>query len=191
MSYLPLKFESSAIFPKEMVAVRPDVHIMLSSGTLPGKIERKSSTTAPIFELTYSRKHTVHGEVSRVPIELRPGYSSLGFLGQATGHSEYDDGREVELYSIWVSPPAFDNFCEAVRGKDDITFTSFQKDVYYHCDFKSDAREESIIKKLDSCFAKKSDHLNKLLLESYILELLSINIERLLCEDCFKNQSGH
>lgn len=54
------------------------------------------------------------------------------------------------------------------------------------CNFKSDAREESIIRKLDLCFAEGSDNLNKLLLESYILELMSINIERLLCEDCSK-----
>ena len=188
MSYLPLKFEPSNIFPKEIISVRPDVHVMLSSGALPDKTKRKSATTAPVFELSYNRKNSIYGEVNSIPVELRPGYSSLGFLGQATGHSEYNNDYEVQLYSIWVSPSAFDNFCEAVCGKSDIGFDSFLKDEYYYCDFKSDAREECIIRKLDSCFEGRTDSLNKLLIESCILELLSINIERLLCKNDSKNQ---
>lgn len=120
-------------------------------------------------------------------MELRPGYSSLGFIGQTSGHSKYGKDEEIQLYSIWVSPNAFDHFCEAVCGKNNIGFSSFQKGAYHHCDFKSDVREESIIRKLDLCFAEGSDNLNKLLLESYILELMSINIERLLCINCSKN----
>ncbi|WP_333646241.1 helix-turn-helix domain-containing protein [Lacrimispora sp.] len=188
MTYLPLKYESSNIFPKETIAVRPDVHIMLSSGTLPDKTNRKAETTAPVFELSYSRKGSVYGEVNSTPIELRPGYSSMGFLGQATGTSEYDADKEIQLYSIWVSPSAFDNFCKSVSGKGDIGFHSFQKKMCYYYDFKCDALEESIIKKLDSCFSQKTDQLNNLLLESQILELLSINIEKLLCQDLWKSQ---
>lgn len=187
MSYLPLKFESSNIFAKEIIAVRPDVHITISSGILPDKAERKCGTTSPVFELSYSRKNSISGEVNNIPVKLRPGYSSLGFLGQTTGHFEYDKGEKIQLYSIWVSSSAFDNFCEAVCGKKDVGFNSFQKGSYYCCDFKSDPREENIIKKLDLCFAEGSDSLNKLLLESYILELMSINIERLVCKDCSKN----
>ena len=184
MQYLPLKFDNSNIFPKERIAVRPDLHIMLSTGTLQNNICRKAESTAPIFELSYTRKNSLHGEVDRTPVELRPGYSSLGFLGTTTSHSEYDRGDDIQLYSIWVSPSAFDSFCEAVCGKSNIGFRSFQKGSYYSCDFKSDAREESIINKLDSCFSNGSGTLNKLLLESYILELLSVNIERLLGKDC-------
>lgn len=184
MSYLPLKFENLNIFPKERIAVRPDLHIMLSTGILQNNICRKAESTAPIFELSYTRKNTLRGEVNRTPIELRPGYASLGFLGKTISHSEYERGEEIQLYSIWVSPSAFDCFCEAVCGKSNIGFRSFQKGPYYCCDFKSDAREESIINKLDSCFSNGSGALNRLLLESYILELLSLNIERLLCKDC-------
>ncbi|MSU01712.1 helix-turn-helix domain-containing protein [Tissierella pigra] len=187
MSYLPLKFESSNIFARKIITVRPDVNIMISSGILPDKAERKSGTTSPIFELSYSRKNHIFGEVNNTPVELRPGYSSLGFLGQTNCHSKYDRDEEINLYSIWVSSSAFDHFCESVCGKNNIGFSSFQKGTYYCYDFKSDVREESILKKLDLCFANGSDNLNKLLLESYILELMSINIKRLLCEDCSKN----
>lgn len=189
MSYLPLKFEPSSIFPKEIISVRSDVHVMLSSGTLPDRMDRKSETTAPVFELSYSQKSMIHGEVNSTPIELKPGYSSLGFLGQITGHSQYDSGNEVQLYSIWVSPSAFDNFCEAVSGKSSIGFDSFHSGTHYYCNFKTDAREESIIRNLNSCFSG-TDKLNRLLLESHILELLSINIERLLCKDCTENKSS-
>jgi AraC-like DNA-binding protein len=188
MSYLPLKYEDSNIFPKKSIAVRPNVYIMVSGGILQHKIQRKAETTAPIFELCYSRKNAMYGEVDRIPIELRPGYASLGFLGQAICHSEYDRGDDLKLYSIWVSPSAFDDFCEAVYGKSNVGFRSFQKGACYCCDFKNDAQEESIINKLDSCFAKGADKLNRLLLESYILELLSMNIERLLCKDSFENR---
>ncbi len=181
MSYLPLKFESSNIFPKETIAIRPDVHIMVSSGIFSNNTKRQSGTTAPVFELSYTRKNFIYGEVNRVPVELRPGYSSLGFLGEASSQSEYSSGEEVQLYSIWVSPYTFDGFCEAVCGKSNIGFRSFQKDTYSCCGFKSDAREESIINKLDMCFIKEANQINRLLLESYVLELLSINIERLIC----------
>ncbi|SET96256.1 transcriptional regulator, AraC family [Lacrimispora sphenoides] len=183
MSYLPLKFESSNIFPKEIIAIRPDVHIMVSSGIFSNNTKRQSGTTAPVFELSYTRKNFIYGEVNRVPVELRPGYSSLGFLGEACSQSEYSSGEEVQLYSIWVSPYTFDGSCEAVYGKSNIGFHSFQKDTYSCCGFKSDAREESIINKLDMCFIKEANQINRLLLESYVLELLSINIERLICID--------
>lgn len=183
MSYLPLKFEASNIFPKETIAIRPDVHIVVSSGTFSSIEKRKSGTTSPVFELSYTRKTPICGEVSRKPVELRPGYASLGFLGETNAYSEYNSGQEVHLYSIWVSPCTFDGFCEAVCGKSNIGFRSFQKDSYSFYGFKSDAREESIINKLDLCFIKETNQINKLLLESYILELLSINIDRLLCKD--------
>ncbi len=184
MSYLPLQFEASEIFPNKSIALRPDVHIMLSTGILQNKLQRKAGTTAPIFELAYSRKNAVCGEVGRTSVELRPGYASLGFLGQATSHSEYNSGDDIQLYSIWVSPCAFDGFCEAVSRKSGLGFRTFQQGAYSCCDFKSDVLEEGILSKLDSCFAKGTDKLNKLLLESYVLELLSMNLERLFCKDC-------
>jgi len=187
MSYLPLKFEASNIFPKETIAIRPDVHIVVSSGTFSNIVKRKSGTTSPVFELSYTRKTPICGEVSRKPVELRPGYASLGFLGETNAYSEYNSGQEVHLYSIWVSPRTFDGFCEAVCGKSNIGFRSFQKDSYSFYGFKSDAREESIVNKLDLCFIKETNQINKLLLESYVLELLSINIDRLLCKDNGRN----
>lgn len=186
MSYLPLTFDNSGIFAKEIIAIRPDVHITVSSGIFPNKTARKTGTTSPIFELSYNRKNTLSGEVNNTPVELLPGYASLGFLGQTIGHSEYDSGQEIQLYSIWVSPHAFDGFCEAVCGKSHLGFDSFQKKSYSCCTFKSDAREEAIMKKMDVLV--NSDNRNLLLLESYILELLSLNIERLLCKSRPKEQ---
>lgn len=183
MSYLPLEFDASDIFPRKTVAVRPDVHVMVSSGTLPNRTERDAGTTASIFELSYSRKSILRGEVDRVPVELRPGYASLGFLDEASGHAEYDDGEQVELYSIWVSPRTFDDFCEAVCGEGGRGFRSFQKGTYRWCGFRADAREESVVERLGACLGGETDGLNRLLLESHVLELLSVNIERLLCQD--------
>ena len=183
MSYLPLQYGESNIFPKKIIAVRPDVHMMFSGGTLPQNMMRETNTTSPIFELSYSRKNTLYGEVGRTPMEVREGYTSLGFLKEVTGRSEYECGEEVELYSIWVSPCAFDGFCKAVSGKSGIGFGSFMQGSYSHHDFKSDAREENLKKKLETCFTAGRGQLNRLLVESYLLELLSINIERLICPD--------
>lgn len=183
MSYLPLKFEASNIFPKEIIAIRPDVHIVVSSGTFSDLVKRRSGTTSPAFELSYTRIAPICGEVGRKSVELRPGYATLGFLGETSAYSEYHSGQEVHLYSIWVSPCSFDGFCEAVCGKSSIGFRSFQKDSYSSYGFKCDAREESIMNKLDLCFINETNKINKLLMESYILELLSINIDRLLCRD--------
>lgn len=186
MSYLPLEFEASKIFPQKTISIRPDVHITFSNGTMPAKTDHAAATTAPVFELSYTRKNAVEGEVSNTPIELRPGYAALGFLGEVTGYSQYDNGEEISLYSIWVSPEAFNGFCESVCNSSSLGFDSFQKAAYSCCDFKSDAREESIVHKLDTCFMGE-EQTNKLLLESYILELLSINIERLFGKDMCEN----
>lgn len=181
MSYLPLQYEKSKIFPQKVISVRPDVHMMFSSGRLSQSMARETNTTSPVFELSYSRKNTLYGEVNRTPMEIRAGYTSLGFLGEVSGHSEYKSGEEVELYSIWISPRAFDSFCEAVTGKSGIGFQSFMQGLYSHHDFKSDAREENLKRKLETCFTTGTDQPNRLLVESYLLELLSINIERLIC----------
>lgn len=183
MSYLPLQYGKSNIFPQKIITVRPDVHMMFSGGTLPQRMTRETNTTSPIFELSYSRKNTLYGEVNRTPMEIRAGYTSLGFLGKVTGHAEYKSGEEIELYSIWVSPRAFDGFCEAVSGKSGIGFGSFMQGAYGYHNFKSDAREENLKRKLEGCFTAGTGQLNRLLVESYLLELLSINIERLLCPD--------
>lgn len=183
MTYLPLQYEESNIFPQRIISVRPDVHMMFSAGTLPQSVTRETNTTSPIFELSYSRKNTLYGEVGRTPMEIRPGHTSLGFLGEVSGRSQYESGEEVELYSVWVSPCAFDSFCQAVSGKSGIGFESFMRGSYSHHDFKSDAREENLKRKLEACFTAGTGQFNRLLMESYLLELLSINIERLLCPD--------
>jgi AraC-like DNA-binding protein len=153
---------------------------MVSSGTLPERVERKTGTTAPLFELSYNRKEMICGEVNRRLVEFRPSYASLGFLEQASGHSEYASGDEVRFYSIWVGPKAFDGFCQAVCGENSAGFDSFQKGAYHCCAFRSDLREERILSSLDRSFDPGTDKMNHLLLESQILELLSLNIERLL-----------
>ncbi|MFV0413744.1 MAG: helix-turn-helix domain-containing protein [Oscillospiraceae bacterium] len=164
------------------------MHITLSSGVFPNKTERVAGTTAPVFELSYNQQNSLYAEVNKTPVEFRPGHTSLGFLGQVTSHATYNSGEAIHLYSIWVSPPAFDRFCEAVCGKSSTGFHSFQKGNYYCCDFKYDAREEGLVKKLGACLAKPADNMNLLLLESHILELLSINIEKLLGEGCSENR---
>ena len=189
-TYLPLKFDKSDIFPRKIIDIRPDVHITVSDGTLPDKTERNAGTTAPVFELSYNRNTPLCGEVDGIPVNLQPGYASLGFLGHSAGHSEYNGGEEVLLYSIWVGPEAFGSFCKAVSGRDDVGLHSFLKSSYFCQSFKSDAREESIIHKLDVCFSQNTNTFNKLLLESYLLELLSINIEKLFCGDCHNRPGG-
>jgi AraC-like DNA-binding protein len=191
MQNLPLKYKNSEIFPRDVLTIRPGVHITNSSGSFDQKTARESKTTSSIFELSYNRKNTISGEVNHKLVELRPGYASLGFLGQTTGYSEYDSGEEIQLYSIWVSPDAFNDFCESVRGNRNMGFQSFQQDAYYRCDFKSDVREENIMNKLDRCFMQTGDCLNKLLVESYLLEIMSLNIERLFCTNSAGNQTNH
>jgi AraC-like DNA-binding protein len=178
--YLPLRYERSDVFPTMSMSIRPDVHVTVSSGTVQRKLEWKTEAVSPLFELSYNRKEALCGEVGRTTVEHRPGYSSLGFLGPVLGHSEYDCGDEVKLYSIWVGPKAFDRFCQLVDGKGTAGFRSFQKGAYACHSFKTDAREEGILGKLDSCLSGDADGLNRLVLESRILELLSLNLERLL-----------
>lgn len=183
-AYLPLKFDNSNIFPRKIIHIRPDVHLTVSAGTFSDKTERNSATTAPVFELSYNRRSILRGEVDRTPVELRPGRANLGFLGQASGHAEYVGGEEVLLYSLWVGPDAFDRFCESVCDNHSACFHSFQSGAYCFRSYMSDAREESVLHKLDTCFSERIGVCNRLLLESCLLELLSINLERLLCPGC-------
>ena len=186
MSYLPLTTDASTIFPTQTISVRPDVTIMVSSGTMLEKTQRNTGTTAPIFELSYSRKNSLVGEVNHTCVELQPGHAALGFIGEVAGQAEYDNGQNILLYSIWVSPRAFSRFYRDVTGKENVDFHSFQKNDYNFCAFKTDAQDERIMRRLDLCFANGQAP-NKLLLESYVLELLSINLGRLSCGHCCEN----
>jgi AraC-like DNA-binding protein len=177
---LPLRFDQSAIFAVKEIAIRPGVHIMVSSGTFPKNLEHTSEAFAPIFELSYSRAGDIQGEVNKDLVELKSGYASLGFINQAFCHSEYKAGFDMKLYSIWVQPDTFNAFCHAVSGKSHATFSLFQKKDYRVLPFKTDPQEEYILRKIDRCLEDTADRLNKLFLESQILELLSLNLERLL-----------
>ena len=109
-------------------------------------------------------------------MELRSGYSSLGFIKRASGQSEYKAGFDLKLCSLWVKPEAFNAFCHAVSGKTGYTFSLFQKGDYHSLSFKTDPREAYIKKRIDDCLEEKPDRLNSLLLESLALELLSVNL---------------
>ncbi len=186
MSYLPFRYEASTIFPKRTLAISPDLHIVVSSGVFSDETKREAATTAPMFELSYTRKGSVCGEVENTLVELRPGYSLIGFMDSVCSHSKYDQGEAVQLYSVWATPRAFDGFCEAVSGRTDVCFRDFQDKAYTYHSYRSDVREESVLKKLDTCLIDERDSINRLLAESCVLELLSINLERLLCCSCAK-----
>ena len=92
MFELPLESEVSSVFPSKRVEVRPGVQLWISSGTMKQKLQRKASTTSSIFELAYSQEKSLYSELGRASVEIKPGYSNLGFLGQTTGYSEYNCG---------------------------------------------------------------------------------------------------
>ena len=187
MSDLPLESEVSAVFPRKRIEVRPGVQLWISSGTLEHKLQRKASTTSSIFELAYSRKNPLYSKLGGASVEIKPGYSNLGFLGQTTGYSEYNCGEEIQLYSIWVEPQMFNDFCQAVSGNKNLEFHSFQNTACPYYSYKCDAQEECLLNKLGKSLEASGDRLNRLLLESQVLELLSMNIERLLC---YGNKDG-
>jgi hypothetical protein len=180
LSPLPLRFDQSAIFAVKEIALRPGVHIIVSSGTFPTNLEHTSEAFAPIVELSYSRAGDIQGEVNKDLVELKSGYASLGFINQAFCHAEYKAGFDMKVYSIWVQPEAFNVFCRAVSGKSNVTFSSFQKKDYRVLPFKTNPQEEYLLSKIDRCLEDPADRLNKLFLESQILELLSLNLERFL-----------
>ena len=190
MLYTPFRYEASDIFPRRILPIRPELHIIMSAGTFTDKTKRDTATTSPMFELSYTRKGSISGEVDNTLVEVQPGHALVGFMGSVCAHAEYDRGENVQLYSIWSSPRAFNEFCEAVSGKSNISFQDFQNRNYafYHC--RMDMREESILGKLDGCFLGERDAINRLLVESCVLELLSLNLERLLYDGGGKGASG-
>ncbi|MDR0709180.1 MAG: AraC family transcriptional regulator [Spirochaetaceae bacterium] len=180
MAQLPLKFEQSSIWAVKSIAIRPDVHITISSGVFQEDQKHSAEAFAPVFELSYSRLGDIQGEVNRRPVEVKSGYAVLGFINHASTHSEYKAGFAIKLYSIWIEPAAFNHFCRAVRGGSAPVFSSFQKGNYRSLQFKTEAREEYILSRIESRLGGGEDRLNKLFLESQTLELLSLNLERLL-----------
>lgn len=182
MTDLSLVFKYTSDFPPcRRVEIRPGLQLWFSSGTIERRLHRTASTTAPMFELVYNQKRPLYSELGGTDVEIKPEYSNLGFLSETTSHSEFNCGEEIEMYSIWVAPHVFDEFCRAVSGRSDLGFRALQDLERPYYSFRREAREESLLKKLDTAMTFPENHLNRLLLESEILELLSINIERLLC----------
>ncbi|MGF7109281.1 helix-turn-helix domain-containing protein [Treponema pedis] len=190
MAYFPFKYEASDIFPRRMLAVRPGLHIAASAGVCTDKTKRETAALSPLFELSYTRKGTVCGEVGHTLVEVRPGNAALGFMNSVSCRSEYKSGEDVQLYSIWASPRVFDGLCEAVGGKSGIGFQDFRNRDYSCRSFTMDMQEEYILGKLDRCFSGGRDTINRLLVESCVLELLSVNLERLLFDGCVNRAGG-
>ena len=189
MSYLPIHYNETDIFAIKTLTIRPELHLVLSSGTVSDRTKRCSSTEAPMFELSYTRKGLVCGEVENTLVEVQPGHALVGFMGSVCGHAEYSRGENVRLCSIWASPRAFNGFCEAVSGRSDYDFQDFQTRAYSSHSFRMDMCEERALSKLDSCLFNEHDSMNLLMAESCVLELLSINLECLLCEGLCKKHT--
>lgn len=184
MTDLPLKFQNPSVFPlRRRIEIRPGVQLWFSSGIVDRHLSWTASAAAPMFELAYSQKNSLYSDLGDISVEIKPGYSNLGFLGETTGHSEYKCGEEIKIYSIWVKPDIFDEFCQAVSGRGDFGFRTFQKFNRPYYSFQRGVREELLLKKLDMAMEVPENRLNRLLLESQILELLSVNIERLICPE--------
>jgi hypothetical protein len=187
---LPLRHDKSSIFAVQNIALRPGVHIMVSSGVFPQSLKRGAEAFAPVFELTYSRRNDIQGEVNKRLVEIKPGQASLGFIHHASGWSEYQAGALIKLYSVWVLPDAFDAFCQAVRGKGAFSFASFQKGDYRSLQYKTEPAEDFLLNRIDACLEGGADKLNRLFLESQTLELLSLNLERLFGLDVAGGSPG-
>ena len=109
MLYTPFRYEASDIFPRRILPIRPELHIIMSAGTFTDKTKRDTATTSPMFELSYTRKGSISGEVDNTLVEVQPGHALVGFMGSVCAHAEYDRGENVQLYSIWASPRAFNS----------------------------------------------------------------------------------
>lgn len=180
MASLPLKHKPSAIFATSRISLRTDLEIILSAGVFTSPYQHDAETTAPIFELSYNRKDPIQSELNHQSIEILPDHSNLGFMKQVSGRSQYPKGKSLELLSIWMQPKQFNSFLQAVSGKESHHFDSFLQNDYRLLSFKTDPREEAILNRLSNCLKCRPDKFNLLLLESHVLELIAINLERLL-----------
>lgn len=179
MSPLPLSSDFSSVFPNKRIEIRPGIQLWRSAGVLPSRLTRRASITAPLVELAYSCKNTLYSELGRTSIEITPGYSHLGFHDAATGYSEYDCGDEVELYSLWITPDCFDDLCHAATGCDTLHFHTLRDDAHPYHHFRHDAREVRLLHEISTLLTDSDSGLNRLMLESHILQLLAINIAHL------------
>lgn len=179
MSPLPLSSEFSSVFPNKRIEIRPGIQLWRSAGIMPSRLTRRASITAPLVELAYSCKSTLYSELGRTAVEITPGYTHLGFHEMSTGYSEYDCGEEVELYSLWITPTCFDNLCRDATGRDTLHFHTLTNAAQPYHHFRQDARETRLLTEIGALLTDGADSLNRLLLESHILELLAINIAHL------------
>lgn len=139
----------------------------MSASVFADKTKRKTSTSSPLFELSYTRKGSITGEVNNTLVEVQPSHALVGFMGSVCAYAEYDKGEHVQMYSIWAIPRMFDEFCETVSGRSDISFQDFQSRTYtcHHC--RMDTREESLLEEPDDYKLKKTF---KLLFEKTVYE---------------------
>ncbi len=180
MGSLPLKYEQADVLAAKKLILRPEVQLFFSIGKFQDDKRHCTEITAPLFELSYNRKSRIQSEINRQPFEFKTDYSLLGFMNRVNSHTEFAQGEEIQFFSIWVRPNTFNSFLQAVSGQTKFDFGSFLSGSYRLQQFKTDAREEQLLYKLEQQLTVSSDQLNLLLVESQVLELLSLNLERLL-----------
>lgn len=189
MTYLPLNHEKSNIFGRICIPIREDVHFMVSSGKFKSSFKRDSKVEAPIFELSYSRLGDIKYEIDNNIMEIKKDFTSLNFLSNSTCYSEYEMNSEINIYSIWIGPNSFNDFHNMVNNRSKLDFSDYIKKQYSITSFKMDNLEGNILNNLDNIFIAGNDRLNYLYLESKLLELISLNLEKIMGIDksCSKN----
>lgn len=156
---------------------------LMSSGRIVKPQSHRSRTTSPAFELSFNRRNQLASHINGREIHIGSEHTSLGFMNDVEGCSEYRPGDEVELFSVWMEPETFNGLLKAVSSQTGFNFTSFLEGDYSLRQFRTDERENQILTKMERLLKGGEKTINTLLLEGYVLELMSLNLERLLGGD--------
>lgn len=181
MSMSALEYTPTEIFAVKQVHLRSGMSLFLSSGKFSKDTCHRAAVTSPMFELSYNLNIPLCSQVGNSLVEVLPGHSCLGFMNNIRSETHYHEGEEISYLSIWLEPKVFTLFLQGLGEKVSFDFFSFlSRSKYQNLQYKMDTLDKRILAKLHKGLNNELCRMNLLLIESQILELLSMNMERLL-----------
>ncbi len=131
------------------------------------------------FTITYNCGEPLLGETGTHQIEIPGGSSALGVLRQGThGYAEYKEAHRVSFCSLWMTKENLTDFLYKIHPfRTGLLPLQGDRDCGYQA-CRMDVREDCIIRKLIHGLVPGQDYgLNALMIESHVLELVSLKLE--------------
>lgn len=165
----------------KVLSFRSGMYLFYSKAVFLEDFCHDSKLKTPMLEIAYQLEGSSKSVINDKEIEIRRECSHIGFSRQLHSYSDYKQGDTLKLVSIWLNPQIFDECLMAVDPQSRLNFWSFLgESPYFFAHEKMDEQEKRILFDIVKSFEQTPCAMNRLYIESKMLEIISMKLPQLL-----------